>query len=128
VNVPNGTPPPQVVIPGAGWVDVASRAITQVGFPVVIAGVLLWFVLGKFQGNMELITDRMSKNTEAATLLIKELQAQTGEMKGQTEELKAQTGYMRTIATRIRQIQEKQAESQARQPPPAGGGASVNQP
>jgi len=59
------TPPP----PGT-WVDIASRAIVQVGFPVVVAGVLLWFLLTRFQHNMDAITTRMEANTAA-------MQAQT---------------------------------------------------
>lgn len=97
-------PPPQVVVPGAGWVDIASRAIVQVGFPVVVAGVLLWFLLTRFQGNMEMITTRMQANTEAAYAFIDsqkslmyELQAQNAEMKIQTNELKAQTTAMERI-------------------------------
>src|SRR5215813_7556455 len=84
LGMANGAPPPQVVIPGAGWVDVASRVIVQVGFPVVVAGVLLWFVLGKFQDTMITIVNRMAANTDAATKLVAELQAQTVELKAQT--------------------------------------------
>jgi hypothetical protein len=89
----NGIP----TTPGA-WIDIASRMITQVGFPVVIAGVLLWFLLTRFQDNMNLITARMAGNTDSVAKLIDseraalgELQGQTSEFKGQTTELKAQT-------------------------------------
>jgi len=87
----NGAPPPQVVIPGAGWVDVASRVIVQVGFPVVVAGVLLWFVLGKFQDTMITIVNRMAANTDAATKLVAAEQQTVAELQAQTVELKAQT-------------------------------------
>jgi len=87
----NGPGGPQVVIPGAGWVDVASRVVVQVGFPIVVAGVLLWFVLGKFQETMVTIVNRMAANTEAAAKLVEtetktldELQTQTGELRAQT--------------------------------------------
>jgi len=83
----NGPPSPQVVIPGAGWVDVASRVVVQVGFPVVVAGVLLWYVLGSFQRNMDLITTRMERNADAVNGFVAELRVQT-------TELKAQTGYL----------------------------------
>jgi K+ transporter len=80
-------PPPQVVIPGAGWVDVASRVVVQVGFPVVVAGVLLWFVLGKFQDNMNTITARMERNAAS-------VEAFTDELKTHTVELRQQTVYL----------------------------------
>jgi hypothetical protein len=67
-----------------GWVDTASKVIVQVGFPVVVAGVLLWFLLTKFQDNMNIITDRMSKNTEVAAELIKGEQKTFMEMEAQT--------------------------------------------
>src|SRR5215475_9513002 len=91
-----GGGPPQVVVPGAGWVDVASRVIVQVGFPVVVAGVLLWFLLTKFEGNLGAIVERMAANTEAAARLVEtqraellELQAQSGELRAQTLALKS---------------------------------------
>ena len=100
MTAPNA-PPPQVVVPGAGWIDVASRAITTVGFPVVIAGVLLWFVLKRFQENMNAITARMAANTDVVTRLIiaedrtlAELEAQSGELHVQTAELKMQTAAL----------------------------------
>jgi len=89
-----GPPAPQVVVPGAGWVDVASRAITQVGFPIVVACVLLWFVIFKFGGQVELVSDRLMENGKLARDLIEvqrteivELQRQTGELQKQTESL-----------------------------------------
>jgi len=86
--------PPQVVVPGAGWVDVASRAIVQVGFPVVVAGVLLWFLLTRFQTNMDAITSRMERNATAVSDFVEHLEAQTAELRLQTQELKLQTAAM----------------------------------
>src|SRR5262244_4390305 len=83
--------PPQLGVPGVGWVDVASRAIVQVGFPVVVAGVLLWFLLTRFEGTMNAITARMSANTDAAARLVDAQQAEMNELHAQTDELKAQT-------------------------------------
>jgi hypothetical protein len=112
MSAPSGQPPPQIVVPGAGWVDVASRAIVQVGFPVVVAAVLLWFLLTRFQDTMKTITERMSANTNAAAQLvdaqqneIAELHAQTEELKAQTTELKAQTVLVqRLIDLRLREL------------------------
>jgi hypothetical protein len=69
------------------WIDAASRVIVQVGFPVVVSAVLLWFLLTKFQDSLEAITLRMEKN---ATVV----EAFTGELHLHTEELKAQTHYL----------------------------------
>jgi len=86
--------PPQVVVPGAGWVDVASRVIVQVGFPVVVAGVLLWFLLTRFQETMLTITGRMEANTVAAGHLLEVESATVGELRAQTAELQRQTALM----------------------------------
>jgi len=75
-------------------VDIASRVIVQVGFPVVVAGVLLWFLLFRFQGNVELMSARMSANTEAAARLVEAETASVAELRAQTAELKAQTALM----------------------------------
>jgi len=92
---PPGPPPqqpqPLLVVPGAGWVDVASRAIVQVGFPVVVAGVLLYYILFKFQQNMDTITSRMAANTTVAQALVDADKNLTAELIRQTSELKTQT-------------------------------------
>jgi hypothetical protein len=93
--------PVQVVVPGAGWVDVLSRAITTVGFPVVVAGALLWFVLGRFQSNMELITARMDANTKVAERFIAAQQQQMGELQKQTSESQQQTEALRAISDKM---------------------------
>jgi len=99
-----GSGPPQVVVPGSGWVDVASRAIVQVGFPVVVAGVLLWFLLTRFQENMLAITGRMAANTEAAGRLIEAENATLGELRAQSAELQRQTAQLTDQGAAIRQI------------------------
>ena len=99
-----GSGPPQVVVPGSGWVDVASRAIVQVGFPVVVAGVLLWFLLTRFQENMLAITGRMAANTEAAGRLIEAENATLGELRAQSAELQRQTAQLTDQGAVIRQI------------------------
>jgi hypothetical protein len=86
-----------VVVPGAGWVDVASRAIVQVGFPVVVAGVLLWFVLTRFQANMDAITTRMAANTTVAAHLIESERGTIAELRAQTAELQVQTALMQRL-------------------------------
>src|SRR5262252_909964 len=106
MTAPAGGGPPQVVIPGAGWVDLLSRVIVQVGFPVVVAGVLLWFLLTRFQENMATITSRMAANTEAAGRLVDVEEAQMAELHAQTDELKAQTALMQRFLD-LRQREER---------------------
>lgn len=77
----------------------------QVGFPVVVAGWLLWFLLTRFQSNMDVITTRMEHNAQVVEDFTSQLQAQmeeervqTTELKSQSIELKVQTGLMHEIA------------------------------
>jgi len=86
---------PQIVMPGTGWVDVASRVVVQVGFPVVVAAWLLWYVLGRFQTNIDLITVRLSSNAEVAGKLVEAEVNAIAELKGQSIELRAQTELMK---------------------------------
>jgi len=85
--MPNGVPP-TTVVPGAGWVDLLSRVIVQVGFPVVVAGVLLYYILFRFQANMDMVTSRMAANTEVAAKLIQADAQLLDELKAQTNLLK----------------------------------------
>jgi len=107
---PSSSSPPVVVTPGVGWVDVASRAIVQVGFPVVVAGVLLWFLLTRFQANMDAIVTRMSNNTDVVAKLIFNEEATLRELQKQSEELAYQTTYLKDLmdkSGRILQLQEE---------------------
>jgi len=106
------SPPPQVVIPGTGWVDVASRAIVQVGFPVVVAGVLLWFLLTRFQDNMNTITARMAANTDVVAKLISNEEAMLKEIQTQRQELVLQTQYLKEIMDKSSRILVLQEERQ----------------
>src|SRR5262245_35990697 len=95
MGAPGG--PPQIVVPGTGWVDVASRVVVQVGFPVVVAGVLLWFVLGRFTADVTSIATRMEGNARAIELFTEMQNNQLGEMKEHTKELRAQTELMKEL-------------------------------
>jgi len=81
--MPNGT--------GGGWIDAATKVIVQVGFPTVVAGVLLWFLLTKFTDNMNDIAHRMELNAKAAEMLTTMQDSQLTEMKAHTVELREQT-------------------------------------
>lgn len=105
-----GPPTTQIVVPGQGWVDVASRVVVQVGFPVVVAGVLLWFLLTRFQDNMNLIVTRMATNTDVVAQLIANEEAMLKELQSHSDELRYQTGYLRDLmdkSTRLLVIQEE---------------------
>jgi len=107
-----GSPPPQVIVPGAGWVDLLSRVIVTVGFPTVVAGVLLWFLLFRFTANVETITARMAANTDVAAKLIESEVLVMKELQAQTIHLSAQTGSLKTIEDQSRQLLAIQQERQ----------------
>jgi hypothetical protein len=108
--------PVQVVVPGAGWVDVLSRAIVQVGFPVVVAGVLLWFLLTRFQANMDAITTRMERNVGAVEGFTAQLEAQLTELKAQTHFMEQDSRFMAQIAAdSARLVDMRRAEVLERQ-------------
>ena len=114
--------PVQVVVPGAGWVDVAARAVTTVGFPVVVAGALLWFLLTRFQTNMDAITGRMERNAGALEAFTAELRTQTVELKAQTQLLEQEGRLMAQMAddaARLVEIRRGEGERrQSKEPPP----------
>ncbi len=95
-----GPTPPQVVVPGAGWIDVASRVVVQVGFPVVVAGVLLWFILGRFTSDVTSIAARLEANATAVEMFTKIQDQQLSEMKAHTAELREQTQLMKEFLAR----------------------------
>src|SRR4029077_6251795 len=105
MGTPSGSRPPsgavQVGVPGTGWVDVLSRAIVQVGFPVVVACALLWFVLVRFQGNMELLTTRWEASTRVAETLIATQKQEIEELEKQTVELQQQSATLRAISDKL---------------------------
>jgi hypothetical protein len=76
------------------WIDAASRLVVQVGFPVVVAGILLWFVLGKFQGNMNAITTRMETNAHAVERLCDSIEGQHSELVAQTDLMRQQSAQL----------------------------------
>ena len=78
----------------AGGLAGIAQVVAQVGFPVVVAGVLLWFLLTKFQDTMLTITARMEANTDAAEHVMEVQAAEMAELKAQTIELQRQTGLM----------------------------------
>src|SRR5262245_14410656 len=111
MSAPVGAPGPQVVVPGAGWVDVMSRAVSQVGFPIVVAAVLLWFVIFKFGGQVELVTDRLVENGKLARELIDVERGQITELQRQTSELQKQTDNLGRIGEKMERWMGMQQKS-----------------
>jgi hypothetical protein len=90
--MPNGpgAPPP---LPG--WLGSAVQVTTQVGIPTVFAIVLLWYVLFKFEGSMDKISERLERNADSVAEF-SEIQAQ------QLAELQKQTEALQEISRRPR--------------------------
>jgi len=84
-----------------------AQVVAQVGFPVVVAGVLLWFLLTKFQDTMLTITARMEANTDAAEHLVAVQGDEMAELKAQTVELQRQSGMMQRFLD-LRERSERQ--------------------
>ena len=84
-------------------VDTLSKLIIQVGFPTVMAGVLLWWLLTTFQSNMNAIVTRMANNTDVIAKLIANEEGTYKELQAQTVLLKSLTGN----SERLLQIQEE---------------------
>jgi hypothetical protein len=77
--MPNGTTPGPPLT--GTMVDTFTKLVVQVGFPVVVAGVLLWFLLTKFQDTMHQITVRMEKTAEVAQALVEQEEITGEQMK-----------------------------------------------
>jgi len=95
--------------PAGTWIDIASKAIVQVGFPVVVAGVLLWFLLTRFQDSMDTAAQRVAANTESISRLISNEEAILKELQGQRQEMAVQTQYLKELidkSGRLLQLQE----------------------
>jgi len=99
---------PSLPPPAAGWVDTVSRLVIQVGFPTVMAGVLLWWMLTRF----DTVIARMEHNAQM-------LDAFVAEMRAQTVEIKAQTQAVTEIAKDSKalvDLHEKQEQQKGRTP------------
>jgi len=78
-----------------GWASAASDIVVRVGFPVVVAAVLLWFLLTEFTKDMGQISLRMSENAVAIEKFTAMQNDQLTEMKAHTQELREQTAMMK---------------------------------
>jgi hypothetical protein len=75
-------------LPGpVGWVDQAARLVTQVGFPVVAAGILLWFILFRFEDGLARVGVQLATTSARAEQFVDLQEIQLGEMKRQTAAL-----------------------------------------
>jgi len=109
MSAPAGpAPPPAPPSPAIGMVDIASRAIVQVGFPVFVAGVLLWWMLTRFDAAIT----RLDHNAEVLDGFVREMQAQTIEIKAQTQALAAIARDSKTLV----HIHEKELQQKGQVP------------
>lgn len=104
--VANGNPPGQVTPSGFAWVDAAVRVVTQVGFPVVAAGVLLYFVLFRFTDQVGAVAARLEANASAVDRVAQLHMNEIQELKRQTATLERQTAALEEIVQRIRYKKE----------------------
>jgi hypothetical protein len=82
--MPDGSPPGA---PLPGWLGSAVQITTQVGIPTVFAIVLLWYVLFKFEGEIDKITLRLEHNAEAVAGFTEVQAEQLAELQKQTRAL-----------------------------------------
>ena len=94
----NGTPP---AVPG--WVTTLSQLVTTVGFPVVVACALLWFLLTRFQTQMEAVTARLETATTNTQQFLIVSREQMQELEAQTKTLEAINQHLADIAARVPQ-------------------------
>jgi hypothetical protein len=96
---------------GAGlpWLDQASRVLTQVGFPVAAACVLLWYVLFRFGDTLAGITSRMERNADAVMTLLQSNDRNLEELKRQTVTLDRQTVALEEIVRQLRDLARRAA-------------------
>jgi hypothetical protein len=89
-----------------GTLPVIAKVVTQLGFPVVIAGVLLWWVLTKFEGQMHAIVQQMTHNAAAAQHLVDMSTREFDELRQQSAEMKQQTATLHDHLSVLAQIND----------------------
>src|SRR5215831_10277535 len=82
---------------GPAWIETASKVVQQVGFPIVVAAVLLWWTLFKFQITMDMITARMERNADVAEAIATTGTETNKLMAAQIEEMRRQTRALEDI-------------------------------
>jgi len=80
---------------GGTWMDQAARVITQVGFPVAAAALLLWYVLFRFGEQVDSISFRLENNAAAVERVANQSERQLGELQRQTAALEEIARYAR---------------------------------
>jgi hypothetical protein len=100
-----GTPTPQ-------WITSLSQLVTNVGFPVVVAAALLWFLLTRFQTNMDAVTTRLEiSSTNAQQFLIISKQ-QITELERQTALFEDINEHLAKIAGEVEQKRKMEGRPQ----------------
>src|SRR5262249_62066561 len=97
-----GTPPsPTPPSFTSGAVDATIKAIGQLGFPIVVAAFLLWFLLTGFKTAIEQVTLRMERNAVAVDAMLEAMKGQESQLRQQTDELRKQSEYLRAMTDRM---------------------------
>lgn len=96
-------PPLQAAPPVPGWIQAASQLVTTVGFPVVVAAALLWFLLTRFQTNMEAITTRLEISATNAQQFLMISREQIAELERQTKTLESINDHLADIVAKVPQ-------------------------
>jgi hypothetical protein len=91
--VANGTPP---AVPG--WIQAASQVVTT-----VVAAALLWFLLTRFQTNMDSVTTRLEISSTNAQQFLIISKHQIEELERQTEQLELVNRHLSAIAEDVQQ-------------------------
>ena len=94
---------------GGGWVDIVTRLVVQLGFPTVIAGVLLWFVLVRVDGTLKMIQEQEDTRTKIAMAMQDSLLAALERLGGRFDQ---------AIHANIKANQDLAAQYAVRRPAP----------
>jgi len=88
---------------GLGWIETVSKLITQVGFPIVVAGFLLWWVMFRFENSLDTIAYRLEHNADVAAQLVQASADANKLMASEIDELRRQTTALEYLANKIRE-------------------------
>jgi hypothetical protein len=91
------------------WIQSLSQLVTTVGFPVVVAAALLWFLLTRFQTSMDSITGRLEISATNAQQFLMISKEQIDELERQTKTLESINDHLADIVAKVQQRKEPPA-------------------
>jgi hypothetical protein len=102
---PAGPPPAQSAPALPGWIGSAVQVTTQLGFPAVVAGVLLWFVLTRVDGTLHVIQEQEEARTRMVAAMQDSLvSALDRQNKSFSDAIDKNIQYNKEAATRLEQV------------------------